>query len=238
MSRVDLGEVLDRREDVGQAAAGIGHRLAVRGDDAGGVGTGRLDRHLLAQHDAQRPARARRRCAGCVVRAPSRPAHVRSGSALSASTTASGSASRSSSRRQRAIAVGEVAEVVQHQRAPHVVGFRCEADDSVARRQSQCSPVRTVAHLLHARAPRTPRGGRTIPRMRTGCGPVVAGTSAPAATASPRPNLAFARWRNAVGVRSHTARIVSLNCRMDENPAANATSPNGSSVVSMSTRAV
>jgi hypothetical protein len=53
-----------------------------------------------------------------------------------------------------------------------------------------------------------------------------------------RPNRVRARWRRAVGVRSHTARTVSLNCRMLEKPAAKATSLNGNSVVSMSTRAV
>ena len=70
------------------------------------------------------------------------------------------------------------------------------------------------------RAHRQPQG------QRAGAGP------------SRRPNRERARWRRAVGVRSHTARTVSLNWRMLEKPAANATSLNGNSVVSMSTRAV
>ena len=41
MSRIDLGEVLDRREDMGEPAVGIGHRLPVGGDDAPRRGCGR-----------------------------------------------------------------------------------------------------------------------------------------------------------------------------------------------------
>ena len=45
----------------------------------------------------------------------------------------------------------QVAEVVQHQLALHMVGMRCQGDDSVAVRQPQRSPVGAVAHFLDAR---------------------------------------------------------------------------------------
>src|SRR3954463_12484989 len=39
---------------MGEATVGVGQWLAVPGRDAGGVGAGRLDRHLLAQYDSER----------------------------------------------------------------------------------------------------------------------------------------------------------------------------------------
>ncbi len=47
-----------------------------------------------------------------------------------------------------------------------------------------------------------------------------------------------ARARSSPGARAKTSRTVSLKVRMEENPAANATSPIGSPEVSMSSRAV
>jgi hypothetical protein len=46
---------------------------------------------------------------------------------------------------------GQVAEVVQHQRAPDMIGFRCETDDSIPRGQPQRPPIGTVAYFLNAR---------------------------------------------------------------------------------------
>ena len=46
---------------------------------------------------------------------------------------------------------GEIAEVVQHQVAQDVVGMRCEAGDSVTRRQPHRAAIRSVANLLDAR---------------------------------------------------------------------------------------
>ena len=47
-----------------------------------------------------------------------------------------------------------------------------------------------------------------------------------------------ARVRSSVGVVAKTSRTVSLNCRTLAKPLANATSVNGSAVVSISVRAV
>ncbi len=131
MHRVDLGEVLDRREDVRQPAVDIGHRLAVRGDDARGVGAGGLDRHLLAQHhtkgefvliDGPRDALpGRLRDQGAQVRVGAKRVNDGFGVGVEVQQAAAAGDRR-----------GEVAEVVQHELAPHVVGFRCETDDSAA----------------------------------------------------------------------------------------------------------
>ena len=43
---------------------------------------------------------------------------------------------------------GQVAEVVQHELALHMIGLRCEAYDSVAVGQPQRPSVRAVAHFL------------------------------------------------------------------------------------------
>ncbi len=131
-----------------QPAAGVGHRLAVRGDDAGGVGAGGLDRHLLAQHDAQRELGlidgARDALAG---RLRDQGAQIRIGAKRVDDGLGVGVEV------QQAPAAGDrggqVSEVVQHQRAPNMVGFRCETDDSVACGQPQRSPVCAVAHFLH-----------------------------------------------------------------------------------------
>ena len=115
-----------------------------------GVGAGRLHRHLLAQHDAQRQFGlvdgARDALSGCLrdQRTQIRVGAERVDDGLGVGVEV-----------QQAPAAGDrggqVPEVVQHQRAPHVIGFRCEADDSVAGGQPQGPPVRAVAHLLHAR---------------------------------------------------------------------------------------
>ena len=236
MRGIDLGEMLDRREDVGQTAVGIGHRLAVRRDDARGVGAGGLDRHLLARAPPAGPVRARRRCAESVAPAPWRPARSNRGSAPSASTTASGSASRSSRRRQRAIAVERSRK--SSSTSLHRTWSGCGVRLTIPLPAGVATCVGTRRRAPpRRRAPRWRRGGRTAPRRRTACAPEAA------ATACPQRRLRRGRTgirppRNAVGVRSHTARTVSLNCRMLEKPAANATSPNGRSVVSISTRAV
>ena len=239
MGRVDLGELLDAREDVGEAAVGVGRPAGRR-------------------RSTRRPAWVR-----AALTDTCWPSTTRTAS--SASSTVRGmrcpGAFATSARRSRIGAQrvddglgvgveveqppapgdrgGQVAEVVEHQLAPHMVGLRCEADDSVAGRQPQRPPVGAVAHLLDTghrargevaeqalvgerRAHRQPQRQR---RPRRG---VVAAAES-----------RYGRVRAAPsGVRSNTARTVSLNWRMLEKPAANATSPNGRSVVSISTRAV
>ena len=95
---------LDGGKDVGQAAVGVGDRLAVGRDEPSRRGC--APPSSTPADPGRRGPRVRAsstvrgmRCPGAL--ATSAP---RSASALSASTTASGSASRSSSRRQRAIA--------------------------------------------------------------------------------------------------------------------------------------
>ena len=132
MGRVDLGEVLDGREDMSEATVHVGQWLAVPGHDAGGVGAGRLDRHLLAQHNAERQlgfvdgsrdalaGRLRHQCAEIPIRAQS----VDDGLRVRVEVQQPPAAGNRG---------GQVAEVVQHQRAPDMIGFRCETDDSVPR---------------------------------------------------------------------------------------------------------
>ena len=52
--RIDLGEILDRRKHMAESTVGVGNGPAVGRDDAAGVGTGGLERHLLAEHHPQR----------------------------------------------------------------------------------------------------------------------------------------------------------------------------------------
>ena len=214
-------------------------RVAIRGHEPPAWVRRGLHRHLLTQHHADGQLGFVDGARNALARAPWPPVRRAPIGAQERRSTASGSASRSSRRRQRAMADGQVAEVVEHQHAPDMIGRRRQADDSVAVRQPQRPPVGAVAHLLApgtAVAARWPNSSLVGERLR---GPAAAGTGCPAGGPRLRSRLlAVARCAASVGVRSQTARTVSLNWRMLEKPAAKATSPNGRSVVSISTRAV
>ena len=134
---------------------------------------------------------------------------------------------------------GQVAQVGQGQLAADVLGPGPQRHDRRARGAAAGSAGRRRRAIPPRRAPRSRPGGRT------GC-PGSSGSrngsrsdsglaaSWPAAPPAPR----RARRRSSVGGSANTSRTVSLNVRMLANPAANATSPMGSAVVSISSRAV
>ena len=114
-----------------------------------GVGARRLERHLLAEHHPQGqlllvdgsrdplPGRLGHQCAQIRVRAE------RVDDRLGVRVEVEQSPAPGDRR-------GQIAEVVQHQRALHVIGIRCETDDSAAVGQPQRPPVGTVADLFDA----------------------------------------------------------------------------------------
>ena len=103
---IDVSELVDRREQVGEPTIGVVDRRAVSGHQSGRVGAGRRRGHLLAEDRRGPPVRPRRRCRACDGPAPWPPGAGGQGPPTAWRSTASGSASRSSSRRQRAMAVG------------------------------------------------------------------------------------------------------------------------------------
>jgi hypothetical protein len=128
---VDLGEVLDRREDVCQATIGVHDRLAVRHDDATGVRAGGLHRDLLAEYHAQRklllidrpryPLSRRFRNEHAEARVSAQGVHHRFGIGVEIEQSTAPCDRRT-----------EIPKVVQHDPALHMVGLWCETDDSVA----------------------------------------------------------------------------------------------------------
>jgi hypothetical protein len=148
--RVEIGQVIDAGEHVGQAAARVFYRPAVPGDDTGGVRTGGLHRDLLTEHHPDGQLRL----------------VYRAGDALSRRLRHEGTeplvgAQRIDHRFGIGIEVeqstaagdrrGQVAQVVEYELAPDVVGMRCERYDPAARRQPQGAAVGAVAHLLDPR---------------------------------------------------------------------------------------
>ena len=148
MSRIDLGELLDGGKHMGEPTVGVVDRRSVGLGEASSVRSRGLDRHLLSDHHPQRefglvdrPRDALSRCLrdqGAQLRdrrSTRRP-------------TASGSASRSSSRRHRAIAVdrSRKSSSTNSQRTWSTCGVRLTTPlpDGSRKRAS----VRAVADLL------------------------------------------------------------------------------------------
>ena len=149
--RVERGERGGRREQVGEPAGGVVDRLAVR------AATRRAAWVRAAAVETCWPSTARTaNSAPSTVRGTRRPGALAtsgasSGSCASRPSTAAGSASRSSSRRQRAMAVGQVAQVGEASRQPMCVGVRGDRrHDAVAVREAQGAAVGPVAPLLDA----------------------------------------------------------------------------------------
>ena len=130
---------------------------------------------------------------------------------------------------------GQVPQVGQGQLAADVIGRGRSATIAVPVRQPQRAPVGAVPPFLDAGHRRGGQVAEQVVGLQRGperqpqrqrC--------PPRPSACPRP----ARSRSSVGDRANTSRTVSLKVRMLANPAANATSPIGSAVVSISSRAV
>ena len=113
------------------------------------MGTGGLERHLLAEHHPQRQFllvdSARYPLPWCLgdQRAQIRvgPEHVDDGLGVRVEVE---QAPASGNRR------GEIAEVVQHDLALHMIRLWCKTDDSVPIGQSQCPSEPAVTHFLDA----------------------------------------------------------------------------------------
>ncbi len=158
------------------------------------------------------------------------------GSADSASSMARESASRSRNRRTRETRVersARVASCTVHRTAsdPSSVSSRSAMPPGrrTSRRKLAASPVSTPAMAWSAKnrmRPAPSKGARagsrscTVPELVEG------------------PSRTLRRPRSSLGVVSYTAWMVSLNCLILENPAANATSATGRSVATSSVRAV
>ena len=182
---------------MGQTTVDVGHRLAVGRDDAPSMGACRLQRHLLAEHHPHREL--------LLVDRPRNPLPGRLGDQRRQVRVG---AQRVDDRLGVGVEVqqppapgdrrGQIAEVVQHELALHVIGLRCETDDSVAVGQPQRSSVRAVAHFLDAghraggqmaeqalvrerrahRQPQRQSSGAGVARARIECEPAGAGPSA------------------------------------------------------------
>ncbi|PQM47566.1 hypothetical protein C1Y40_02235 [Mycobacterium talmoniae] len=147
MGGIDVGEVGDRREGVGQRATGVVDRLAVGRDQPAGVGAGRRGGHLLAQyhpngefdlvHRARDALTGRLRHDRAQIRV--RRQHLEHRFRVGVEVEKSPAAGDRG---------GQVAKVVEDQLAADVVGGRGERDDAGAVRQAQGAPIPAVAHLL------------------------------------------------------------------------------------------
>ena len=166
------------------------------------------------------------------------------GSAPSAASTATGSQSASSSRRHRSIAAGtsrRSSTRTTHgtwRTGPSAADRRGRATGRPAACRGRAGGAgcgrTTPARSPRPRERRAGAGRATAPRRRTASGPGSVRRAGPhpvTGTAPTRPR------RSAVGVAAYTSRMVSLNCRTLENPAAKATSSTRQSVVSSSSRA-
>ena len=125
--------------------------LAASLDEPGGERGGTAQRHLLAQHGANRellPVDVRR--ARAVPGAP-RTSGPSSGSAPSTSLTLYGSESRSSRARERCIAAARSRRSASQKRAWTWPSPGRSSTRAGAVRQSQAAAVGAVEHLLHAR---------------------------------------------------------------------------------------
>ena len=105
-------------------------------------------------------------------------------------------------------------------------------------RQAQGPPVGAVPPLLDAGHGGRGQVAEQVVGAAAAAGTAAAATALPARLAGALPAAAAARRRSSVGGRAKTSRTVSLNVRMLANPAANAMSPIGSVLVSISSRAV
>lgn len=147
---IDLGELLDRRERVGQRALGVVDRPPMGSDESARVGSHGLGRHLLAQH---RPHRQFRLVDGAGNTLSGGFGHHRAQVWVRLEyrnhrfrvcvevqePTATGNRGR------------EVAEVVEHEQAADMIGSRRQGDQAIAGREPQCASVPTIAHLLATR---------------------------------------------------------------------------------------
>ena len=170
------------------------------------------------------------------------------GSADSAASIATESASRSNIRRTRADSAGVSARLVS--RAVMITPARSESSRTVrsarppgsarARRKCSSSPDSSPGTAWSAKKrnrPRPSNGERAGSRRVSGVAASAARTAV--VPAPPRPRArALASARSSVGVLRYTSAIVSLNCRRLPNPAAKAMSLTGSSVAASRERAV
>ena len=164
-------------------------------------------------------------------------------SAASAASIATGSASRSSSRRTRRTAGARSRQSVRRNSArtaarPPLTTSPRDLDDPVAVRQRQRPSVPRPVECFDAGdgpGPEERQRALEVERQTNrqfARPPAVPRPTVPSRPARPR------RARSSDGEVANTSRTVSLNWRTLPNPAANATSVNGSVVVSISTRAV
>ena len=219
-----------------------GSRIADRGASRPATVGRPGDRHLLADDrpheelgavDDARRAQARAACG--------RAGRARIGAELMVDAT--GSASRSSSRRHRCTAVCRSASAASrsvHDTAPVE---RWQRDDARAVGQAKRAAVTSRRPTTRRPARRERRGTRTASRDRTARAtgrrtviePDVGSLSRRAAARRGPPATLRAQ---SVGDVANTSRTVSLNWRTLAKPAANATSVIGIVVVSISSRAV
>ena len=138
-------------KQVGEAARRVLDRLAVRARRAGRRGSGRPRSRPAARARRARRAPPRRRCGDPPARGALHERSQPPGRRGACSSTATGSASRSSSRRQRATALAEVPQVGERTACSRdVVRARPQSDDARAVGEPQGPPVGAVAPLLHA----------------------------------------------------------------------------------------
>ncbi len=218
---------------MGEAALGVVQGFAVRGDQAGRVGAGGGRGDLLPEDGPHGELglvdRARHPAAGALV-------DQRCEQRIGAQPFVDGD--RVGVQVEQAAAAadghGQVAQVAQGEPAGDVVGAGGERDDAVPVRQPERAPVGAVPPLLDAGYGGGGEVAEEVGRVERGAERQPQGERA---GGCPRRSLG-ARARSSLGERAKTSRTVSLKVRMEEKPAANATSAMGSAVVSTSSRAV
>ena len=206
----------------------------MRGDEASREGACCGEAHLLAEHGPQSRSRSRRPCRAGASREPWPRAAEVAGRRRAAPRRRCGSASRSNRRRQRCTAA-----VRSRRSSRRSAAARRGRAAGSARRRPRRGQAQRAAVGRAARSPRCP-ARRARPRNSTTASTVerrAARQPQDDRTGEVRGRGACRASRILLGVIAKISRIVSLNWRMLEKPAANATCANGSSVVSMSTRA-
>ena len=223
-----------RGEQVGQAAVRVRHRLAVRRDQPAGVRAGRRASRPAGRARPAPRTRRRRRDRAPGGRAPCRRAG-RAADRRRAARRPPPGRRRGRAAGGSADGDGEVAQVGEA-RAGRRRGRR---SGSGRRRRAVRQPQRAaVGAVPHSSTPGTARGGEVPKRSPGRAAP---GTAAAADTRRAPPARQPRAGRGPAaraGELANTSRTVSLNWRTLENPAANATSAIGRSVVSISSRAV
>src|SRR5690606_8637673 len=134
--RIDSGKPLNRGKDMGEPAGRIAYRLTVRKQQPLGMGSGRLDRYLLAEHH---PHREFGFIDGAWNALPRSLAPQRRELRISGKGLDDGFRIRVEVQQPAAAGdgSGEIPKIVEHQPASDVICGWAQTDDAMSVRQTQ-----------------------------------------------------------------------------------------------------